>query len=67
MAEQGMSKDGAHALAAEVTQATRHVVEVLPEDDYFVVDVRRAVPGDSWTLRDEEDWRWLGPRIREAE
>ena len=46
MADEGMSKDEAQALAVEVAQGTGHVVEVLPEDDYFVVEVHRAVPGD---------------------
>ena len=62
-----MSEGEAQSLAVAVKQATQHEVEVCAEDAYFVVEVRRAVPGDSFTLRDEQDWEWLGPRIRDTE
>jgi 16S rRNA U1498 N3-methylase RsmE len=67
MADEGMSEDEAKALAAMVRRVTGHDVEVQAEEAYFVVEVRRAVPGDSFTLRDGQDWQWLGRRIRETE
>lgn len=67
MADEGMSEGEAQALAVVVKGATEDGVEVRAEDAYFVVGVLRAVPGDSFTLRDEQDWQWLGPRIRDAE
>jgi 16S rRNA U1498 N3-methylase RsmE len=62
-----MSEDEANALAVEISRTTGHDVEVLAEDDFFLVEVRRAVPGDSWTLRDEQDWQAFGQRIRTTE
>lgn len=71
MADEGMSWSEAQDLAAVVQEATARLigvqVEVKPEDIFFVVAVRRATPGDSYWLRDEDDWQWLGPRILEAE
>jgi hypothetical protein len=66
-ADEGMSEGEAKSLAIEVGRATEHDVEVLAADDDFVVKVRRALPGDSWTLRDEQDWQAFGPRILTAE
>ena len=48
MADEGMSEDEAQALASVVRRQTDHDVEVLPEDECFVVEVRRARPGDSF-------------------
>ncbi len=67
MADEGMSEDEAQALAVVVRQAAEHVVEVQPDDHNFVVVVRRAVPGDSFMLYDEQDWQWLEQRIREPQ
>lgn len=63
MADEGMSEDQAKALADVVQRATGHDVEVQAEDGFFVVEVRRAIPGDVFTLRDEADWEWLEPQI----
>jgi 16S rRNA U1498 N3-methylase RsmE len=52
-----MSEDEAQALASVVRRQTDHDVEVLPEDGCFAVEVRRARPGDSFTLRDAQDWQ----------
>ena len=52
-----MSEDEAQALASVVRRQTDHDVEVLPEDGCFVVEVRRARPGDSFTLREAQDWQ----------
>ena len=65
VADVGMSEDKARSLASAVQRATRHNVEVRAEAGYFVV-VYRAVPGDAYTLRDEQDWQWLSKRIRSS-
>jgi hypothetical protein len=62
MADKGMSEDAAKSLAGVVRRVTGHDVEVRAEDGSFVVDVRRAVPGDVYTLRDDQDWQWLSKR-----
>jgi 16S rRNA U1498 N3-methylase RsmE len=67
MADEGVSEDEAQALASVVRRQTDHDVEVLPADGCLVVEVRRARPGDSFTLRDAQDWQWLKPRICESE
>ena len=62
MADEGMSEDGAKSLAGVVRRVTGHDVKVRAEGGYFVVDVRRAVPDDVYTLRDDQDWQWLSKR-----
>lgn len=64
MADEGMSKDKAQALAEVVRRATPHAVEVRSEGAFFAVEVRRPMVGDWLTLRDEQDWEWLQERIR---
>ena len=60
----GMTEARAKSLAVEVRRATGHEVEVRAQGAYFVVDVHRAVPGDWYILRGEEDWQWLSKRTR---
>jgi len=67
MADEGMSEDEAQALASVVRRQTDHDVEVLPEDSCFVVEVRRARPGDSFKRRDAQERQWSTPRICESE
>ena len=57
VADEGMSEDEAQALASVVRRQTDPDVEVLPEDGRFAVEARRARPGDSFTLRDAQDWQ----------
>jgi len=63
MAKAGMSEDQAKSLASVVRRVTRHQVEVSPEAGSFVVVIFRAVPGDAYTFRDEQDWQWLVKRL----
>lgn len=62
-----MSKDQAKTLADAVQRATGHDVKVQGEDEFFVVEVRRADAGDVFTLRDEADWHWLESQIRASD
>jgi hypothetical protein len=57
-----MSLPEAQALAERVRAATPHTVSVEAEDPYFVVVVAKA-SGDTWTVRDEQDWDWMHDRI----
>jgi 16S rRNA U1498 N3-methylase RsmE len=59
-----MTEEKAKVLAAEVRRVTGHNVEVCAEDGHFVVQVRRVVQGDCYTLRDDDDWQWLRKRTR---
>lgn len=66
-ADVGMSEHKAKILAVRVRQVLGHDVEVRAEDAHFVVDVRRTVGSsyiDVYTLRDEQDWRYLSKRTR---
>ena len=61
MADEGMTLDQAQALATLVSHETVVSVSVEPDDGYYIV----RLTGDrgTFTLRDEEDWRWLKPDI----
>ena len=61
-ADAGMSEAQARSLAHAVRRMTRHHVEVRAAAGHFVVVVYRAVPGDAYTLRDEQDWQRLRQR-----
>ena len=61
-----MTQAKAKSLAGVVRRVTGHDVEVRAEDSSFVVDVRRAVAGDSYTLRETQDWQWLSKRTHKA-
>ena len=57
-----MTRGQAEALAVQVRTETAHVVTVEPDDQAFLVIVRRS-RGDTLTLYDEQDWDWLRDRI----
>ena len=50
----------AHRIAAEVGL----LAEVVPDAEYFVVEVRSG--SGVFTLYDEADWAWLRERILDA-
>lgn len=58
-----MTEAQATELATVVLDETTHAVSVEPEEGAFIVVVRRSI-GDSWILRDEQDWLWLAEQIR---
>ena len=62
MADAGMSEHQAQSLASVVRRVTRHQVAARPEAGYFVVVIYRAVPGDTYILRNERDWQLLCQR-----
>jgi hypothetical protein len=57
-----MTQDEAQTLAERVRGVTPHTVSVKAEDAYFVVVVTKG-SGDTWTVRDEQDWAWMRERI----
>ena len=57
-----MTQDEAQTLAERVRGETHHRVSVEAEDAYFVVVVIKG-SGDTWTVRDEQDWDWMRERI----
>jgi hypothetical protein len=61
--DEGMTETQATELARVVRDETTHSVSVEPDEGAFIVVVRRSI-GDSWILRDEQDWAWLAERIR---
>lgn len=52
----------AQVLAELVRDATHHSASVEAEDAYFVVVVVKG-SGQTWTMRDEQDWAWMRDRI----
>lgn len=56
-----MSFQEAQALAERVRAATHRAVIVESDEIYFVVVA--GASGDTWTVRDEQDWAWMQSRI----
>ena len=60
----GMTLDEARALARLVTEATHSESQVVPDGEWFAVEVvtRRG----TWSLYDEEDWLLLKDQIADG-
>ena len=58
----GTSRSEAQALANLVLESIPHAVTVEPEDGFFVVVIKKE-SGDTWSVRDQDDWAWLKDRI----
>ena len=57
----GMTERQATRLAATMRDAGMDNTALEREGRYFVIVVRTKT--GSWTVRDEEDWRWLAARL----
>lgn len=59
-----MTLDEARALARLVTEATHSESRVVPDGEWFAVEV--ATRRGTWSLYDEEDWLLLKDQIADG-
>jgi hypothetical protein len=58
----GMTETQARRLASTVTGSQGGVTATVEREGHFFVVIVETASG-TFTLRDDEDWRWLRPRI----